>query len=116
MDPTKIRPVGPFVLLKTLPKKEKTEGGVLVLPETEEDKVGFVWAEVIAVGQGEYTKKGALARARVEPGEVVLVRRYLTEVTQLPNYWQLPDHHGFVHQKDLIGVRDEDFEFEVTRI
>ena len=44
MDPLKIRPVGANVLLKVLPKKTKSGAGVIILSDTNEDKVGYVWA------------------------------------------------------------------------
>lgn len=116
MDPLKIQPVGPMVLLKTIPKKTQTPEGVHLLQETAEDRVGYIWAEVIRVGSGKPTKSGARDAPQVTPGETVLVRRYLTEVTGLPQNWGLEGHYGFVHQDDLMGVRDGDYEVDVTRI
>lgn len=116
IDPHKIRPVGPMVLVEVLPKKTKTDGGIHLLSDTGEDKVGYVWAKIVALGSGKECKGGQRARPKVEPGEVVLVRRYLTEINRLPQVWGLGANYGFVHQDDLIGVRDEEFDLIVTRI
>lgn len=68
-----IRPLGDRVIVKALPQEEKTKGGV-ILPDTAKEKPQQ--GEVVAVGPGRITDKGAQVAMEVKVGDKVLYGKY----------------------------------------
>lgn len=68
-----IRPLGDRVIVKALPQEEKTKGGV-ILPDTAKEKPQQ--GEVVAVGPGRITDKGAKVDMEVKVGDKVLYGKY----------------------------------------
>ena len=74
-----IAPLGDRVLVR--PKqdesKEKTKSGIYIPDSIEKEKPGE--GEVIAVGEGWYTKSGTLVPLRVKVGDTVIFSKYSYE-------------------------------------
>lgn len=64
----KIRPLGDRVLIKVLPRPEKSAGG-LFLPSDARGREDT--GEVLSCGPGRYTEHDALVPCGVTPGQVV---------------------------------------------
>lgn len=111
IDVSKIRPIGHWVFLKLEQPElvdgfKKSAGGLLLSKMSNLDKIGYCWATVISKGQGKVNEKtGELIPSDAQVGETVLVRWYLTEVNQIP----FDKEHCFVHQDDLLLVREGDY-------
>ena len=71
---TSIRPLQDRILLKTMPRAEKTAGGLYIPPSAREDQ-SVVSATVLAVGPGRMTDHGRL-EPHVKTGDTVLVGKY----------------------------------------
>lgn len=100
MDITKLKAVGPWVLVKVHPRQEKTEGGIYLPQGNYEERVGHAKGTVISTGKGKRTEKGVRLSTGVEVGEVILFRGFLSEANQ-------PDvdmEHSLIHMDDIIGV------------
>lgn len=78
MPKIKIRPLGDRVVIKPLPKEEKTKTGI-ILPETAE-KEKPEQGKIIAIGQGEKIKKLGL-----KVGDRVLFEKYAGTDIKLEN-------------------------------
>jgi chaperonin GroES len=70
----KIKPLFDHILIEPLKKEEKTKYGIL-LPETVE-RERPEQGRVIAVGPGKRTEDGKIIPPQVQPGQVVLFKKY----------------------------------------
>ncbi len=70
-----IKPIGDRVLIKTVPKKEKTASG-LVLPESAKEEKKEQ-GEILALGNGEKVKNSEL-----EIGQTIMVGGWPKEIKQ----------------------------------
>ena len=68
-----VRPLGDRVIVKALPKEEKTKGGV-ILPDSAKEKPQQ--GEVIAVGTGKILENGTKVPMEVKVGDKVLYGKY----------------------------------------
>jgi co-chaperonin GroES (HSP10) len=112
MDFSRIRPLGPWVLLRLSTPMlyegpggplQKSSGGIFIPATAAQDKLGYCWATVIAVGSGKLSKKGNRIPPGVLPGETVWIRWYLSELNR-PSKWD--DQHCFLHQDDILVIRE----------
>ncbi|MHB9134569.1 MAG: co-chaperone GroES [Armatimonadota bacterium] len=73
-----LKPLGDKVVVKPVPEKEMTAGGIYV-PDTAKKK--STEGEIVAVGRGKYVE-GKLVEPEVKVGDVVIYSKYGgTEVT-----------------------------------
>lgn len=68
-----IRPLGDRIVVKPIPKEEKTKGGI-ILPETAKEKPQE--GEVVAVGQGKLLESGQRVPIDVKVGDRVIYSKY----------------------------------------
>jgi len=110
IDVNKIRPKGPWVLVKVDPPPEKS--GEIFLPQGNlAERVGHATATVLRVGDGyPMSKKGIVKTGKkyspseLQEGERVLFRGYLQEANR-PQ--QFDREHCLLHLDDIIGVLPE---------
>jgi len=69
----KIRPLGDRVVIKALPEKEVSKGGI-VLPDTAKEKPQE--GEIIAVGPGKLSEDGKRIAMEVKVGDRVVYSKY----------------------------------------
>lgn len=113
-DSERVRAVGNWAFLKVLPRKGEVNG--IVLPESNEDKVGYCRALVLSVGPGKWDHKiGRYQKDEsIKPGIIVYVRKYLTEVN--PATLIGSSEFCFLDLQDLLAEVDEDSDIVVRRI
>ena len=58
MDVEKLKPIGPWVLVKVDPPERKTEGGLYLQEGNLEERKGSATGTVLAAGAGKDMKKG----------------------------------------------------------
>lgn len=68
-----IRPLGDRIVVKPIPREEKTKGGI-ILPDTAKEKPQE--GEVVAVGQGKLLESGQRVPIDVKVGDRVLYSKY----------------------------------------
>jgi len=68
-----IRPLGDRIVVKPIPREEKTKGGS-ILPDTAKEKPQE--GEVVAVGQGKLLESGQRVPIDVKVGDRVLYSKY----------------------------------------
>lgn len=68
-----LKPLGDYVLVKSVGKEEKTDGGI-ILPDTAKEKPQE--GEVIAVGQGRLLDNGTKVALEVKVGDKILYSKY----------------------------------------
>src|SRR3712207_3188962 len=73
MAKTKFRPLHDRVVVRRLESEEKTKGGIII-PDTAKEKPSE--GEVIAVGSGKVTDKGAVRALEVKAGDRILFGKY----------------------------------------
>lgn len=104
MDAAKLKPVGPWVLVKVDPPARTTESG-LYLPEGNlAERTGMSTGTVVAVGSGKPTAYGREPMP-VKEGEKVLFRGYLQEAKRPGGIED--KEHSLIHIDDLVGVIEE---------
>ena len=69
----KFRPLQDRVLVRRIEQEDKTAGGIII-PDTAKEKPQE--GEVIAVGAGKLSEKGARIRPEVKPGDRILFGKY----------------------------------------
>ena len=70
---SKLHPLGDRVVVRPMPKEEKTKGGI-VLPDTVKEKPQE--GKVIAVGPGSMTEDGKRIALDLKVGDVVVYAKY----------------------------------------
>jgi chaperonin GroES len=70
----KLRPLGDRVIVKAVPKEERTKTGI-ILPETS-DKERPEQGEVIAVGPGRVLDNGSLSNPSLKVGDKIVFKKY----------------------------------------
>lgn len=106
-DVKKIRPKGPWVLVKVDKPSEKS--GVLYLPQgNREERVGHATATVLRVGDGHPNNKKGIMRtgkkytpSEIKEGDRVLFRGFLQEANR-PH--QFDREHCLLHLRDIMGI------------
>ena len=102
---------GPWVLLKVAPKMSETKAGIVIPDTATEHNMGYCQGTVVSVGSGVCSGKGDRRRLQIEKGEVVVMRKYLTDI----NHIALEDNHAFVHMDDLIAAIEGSEKIEIMR-
>jgi chaperonin GroES len=69
-----IRPIGERVVIKPMPKEEKSQGG-LFLPDTAQEKP--IEGEVVAVGPGRIDANGNRIAPEVKVGDIVVFAKFI---------------------------------------
>lgn len=77
-----LKPLGNRVLLKRLEEAETLKGGI-ILPDTAKKKQEI--AEVVAVGEGSFSKDGSKIPMPVEVGQHVLMDKYSGQEVTVDN-------------------------------
>ena len=89
---TPIRPLYEHILIKRLPKVEKTKGGI-VIPISA--RLTPIRGEVLAIGRGRVQKNGERAKIWVEPGDTVIYSEHAEKTVAYKD-------------NDLLLIEDED--------
>lgn len=96
MMSVKVRPLGDRVIVKALPKEEKTKGGV-ILPDTAKEKPQQ--GEVIAAGKGKILENGTLVPMEVKVGDRVLYGKYSGTDIKLDG-----EEYLIVKESEILGI------------
>ena len=113
MDISKLKPYGPWCLIKVDPPKKQSEAG-LYLPEGNQlERMGYASGVVLSRGPGFFMtkkKRGLLKYTPigVEVGEKIVFRGHLQELNRPGGY--LDREHCLIHGQDIIGVLDKGVE------
>ena len=89
-----LRPLGDYVIVKTLPAEETSASGI-ILPDSS-DKDRPEQGEVVAVGPGKLLENGNRAPMDVTVGQRVVFKKYA------PDPIQVGDEEQFVLRNDDI--------------
>lgn len=101
IDYTKvITPLGDRLVVRPIASEKVTAGG-LILPDSVTSTVGYVKGEVLAVGQGEYNKKGHIKQLDVQVGQKILFSEYASTQVKFND-----ENLYIVHEKDVLGIVD----------
>ncbi|HSW41735.1 MAG TPA: co-chaperone GroES [Patescibacteria group bacterium] len=93
---SKLRPLGDRVLVKPLPRDEKTKSGI-VLPDTAKEKPQE--GEVLAAGPGKMLDDGTREAMDVKVGDKVLYAKYAGTEFKVEG-----DDLLIVSQKDILAI------------
>ena len=93
---SKLRPLGDRVLVKPLPRDEKTKSGI-VLPDTAKEKPQE--GEVLAAGPGKMLDDGTREAMDVKVGDKVLYAKYAGTEFKLDDEELL-----IVKQSDILAI------------
>jgi len=63
------KPIGDQVLLKEQKKSDKTTSGIIIMTGLDD----FIYADVVATGDGLFTQTGDRIPVTVKPGDTVLI-------------------------------------------
>jgi co-chaperonin GroES (HSP10) len=107
MDITKVKPKGPWILVKVDPPEEKR--GSLFLPQGNlEERLGSSTGTVLAVGDGTFTPEKVFKKTGrkynpidLEVGARVMFRGFLQEANRPGGI--LDREHCLLHANDVIG-------------
>lgn len=92
----KIRPLADRVLIKRLPKEEKTLGGIII-PDTAQEKEQT--GSVIAIGAGRLLNDGTLIPMNVKIGDIAYFGKYSgTEVSS---------DHIIIKEEEILGILEK---------
>jgi chaperonin GroES len=72
---TTLRPLADRVLVKIIPRDEKTAGG-LFIPQSATDSRPVTHAVILAVGPGRILEDGRRIEPHVKAGDTVLISKY----------------------------------------
>ncbi|MFN3455805.1 MAG: GroES family chaperonin [Pseudobdellovibrio sp.] len=78
---------------------QKISAGGIILPDVVTSTEGYLKGEVLAVGQGAFSKKGHLQQLDVKIGDVVLFSEYVSTKVNFNN----EDLH-IVREADILGI------------
>jgi co-chaperonin GroES (HSP10) len=108
MDVSKIKPTGPWIVVKVLPPAEKTVGGIYRPQGNLEDQLGNSLGIVVSVGQGTPVADKVRKRTGrkydpidLDPGMVIAFRGYLQDANRVGE--ALDREHCLIHVNDVIG-------------
>jgi co-chaperonin GroES (HSP10) len=109
MDVSKIRPFGPWVLVKVDAPMKQTDSGIYLPDGNLLERLGHATGVVLSVGQG-FINKGKRAKSKFTPlslksGDRVVFRGHLQEANRPAG--SLDREHCLIHGRDVIGVLTE---------
>jgi len=109
MDVSKVRPCGPWVLVKMDLPEKTTKGGIYVPDGNLLERLGRATGIVLAHGPGFYLN-GKKAKKRhapvgVEVGETVFFRGHLGSANK--PFGLLDRQHCLLHGQDIEGILEE---------
>ena len=95
-----VTPLGDRLVVRVVSGKEKVTAGGIIIPDTVGTvAVGYLKAEVLAVGHGGKNKKGYVKPLDVRVGDTVLFAEYAgTKVTFNSEELQI------IHESDVMGI------------
>jgi co-chaperonin GroES (HSP10) len=113
VDVTKVRAVGPWVLIKPEPPKKTSKGGIYLPDGNLLERLGHLVGTVISASSGYWeTPRGKTKMVyvpmEIEPGDRVVFRGHLQEAHLLGK------DHCFLHIKDLVGVLEDGAELDLA--
>ena len=107
MNISKLKPQGPWILVKVDPPEEISMGGLYMPQGNLEERLGNATGRVVALGQGKRTKDKVYKRTNkkyepidLELGSKIAFRGHLQEANK-PSY--LDSDHCLIHVDDVIG-------------
>lgn len=95
-----ITPLGDRLVVRVVQAERVTAGG-LILPDTVNTATGYLKGEVLAVGKGEFSKKGNLKVLDVKIGQTILFSEYASTKVNFHD-----EDLYIVHEKDVLGIVD----------
>lgn len=107
MDIKKIKPFGPWILVKVDPPPEKSEGGIYRPQGNAEDRTGQATGTVLRLGKGNLNqgkraiKSGKYDPIDLKPGMRIAFRGYLQEANRPSGV--IDKEHTLIHVDDIIG-------------
>jgi co-chaperonin GroES (HSP10) len=115
MDVSKIKPMGPWILVKMESPPDQTEGGVYLPQGNLMERLGYSVGLVLAAGPGEFNQGKAAVSAKYKPigvssGDRVVFRGYLQEANRPGGV--IDREHSLIHVSDVIGVLLDDARLE----
>jgi len=116
LDVNKIKPLGPWILVKTDPAPTQSSGGIYLPDGNLQERLGHVKATILRTGPGKLATGRAAQRRKYEPhdlkpGDRVVFRGFLKESNR-PNGIMDP-MHSLIHIDDVLGLLDESEEARV---
>ena len=108
MDVSKLKPYGPWVLVKADAPVKQTDSGIYLPDGNLLERLGHATGVVLSVGQGFFNIKGAKTKftpLSVKPGDRVVFRGHLQEANRPAG--SLDREHSLIHGRDIIGVLKE---------
>jgi co-chaperonin GroES (HSP10) len=108
MDAAKVKPMGPWILVKVSKMSDTLKSGLYVPDGNAMDRLGHAEGVVLEVGQGLLnTSKNAKTKYTphdLSPGDRVVFRGHLQNANKVN---QLDDEHCLLHVTDIVGVLGE---------
>lgn len=103
MDITKLKPKGPWVLVKVNAPEEKTKEGIYLPQGNLEERLGNATGVVIRVGDGYLNTKGKkkYKSLDLETGDTIMFRGFLQEANRPAGI--IDREHSLIHADDIIG-------------
>ncbi len=108
MDVSKLRPHGPWILVKMDPPPEKSLGGLYLPQGNLDERLGNATGVVLSLGQGSLLSEKARKRTGrkydpidLDPGMRIAFRGYIQEANQVGGL--LDREHSLIHVDDVIG-------------
>jgi chaperonin GroES len=92
----KVKPLYDRVLIRRVAEEEKTKGGIII-PDSAKEKPAE--GEVVAVGSGKLTDKGALQALEVKKGDRVLFGKYSGNEIKIDG-----KEHLILKEDEILGV------------
>jgi len=109
IDIDKIKPYGPWVLVKVEETMKVTDSGIYLPDGNLLERLGHSIGTVLAVGQGHLNKspkaKTKYTPTGVKVGDRVIFRGHLQEANRPGGV--MDRDHSLIHSQDLIGILEE---------
>src|SRR4051812_36858999 len=91
-----VRPLHDRVLVKKIPERETTRGGIII-PDTAKEKP--IRGEVLSVGQGRTTEDGKVRPLDVKKGDIILFGKFCGTEVKING-----DDFLMMREEDILGV------------
>jgi chaperonin GroES len=96
---THLRPIYDRIVVRRLPRKDKTDGG-LFIPDTAKEKP--IEGYVVAVGPGAMLDSGVLKLSEVKAGQTVMFDRHRGVEVTIGG-----EEHLVIREGDVLGVVED---------
>lgn len=104
----KLRPLGDRVVVRELPKEEKTKGGIFIPQSAAEQNKGFCRGQVVAIGPGRNNDRGELVPMQAQVGDVVVFSPYAGTEVILESDLSVKYFFFIVRDGDIQAVLEEE--------